>query len=303
MIAGARVEVAPYKKDPQDFILWKPSKSGEPGWPSPAGIKTQGRPGWHIECSAMAWKHLGETFDIHGGGIDLVFPHHENEIAQSRCAFHTPVMANYWMHNGFLQVEGEKMSKSVGNFVTIHELLRTDKFGGRRWPGIELRLAMLLSHYREPINFSVSRVTEAQHLVERFIRAAKFCNISSTKLDQKTIDLLLDDLDTYSAILRLRELSSLVMAVRRSPDIANDEEISYARDTFLPTAKLFGFEFAIAGELSEERAKYVNEQIAVRDAARAAKNFKESDRIRDELAAMGVVLKDSKDGTTWEIAR
>ena len=123
MIAGARVEVAPYKKDPTDFILWKPSKPGEPSWPSPAGVKTPGRPGWHIECSAMAWKHLGETFDIHGGGIDLVFPHHENEIAQSRCAFHTGVMANYWMHNGFLQVEGEKMSKSVGNFVTIRELL------------------------------------------------------------------------------------------------------------------------------------------------------------------------------------
>ncbi len=133
MIAGARVEVAPYKKDPTDFVLWKPSKPGEPAWPSPAGIKTPGRPGWHIECSAMAWKHLGETFDIHGGGIDLVFPHHENEIAQSRCAFHTPVMANYWMHNGFLQVEGEKMSKSLGNFVTIHELLKD-------WPGEVVQL-------------------------------------------------------------------------------------------------------------------------------------------------------------------
>ena len=124
MIAGARVDVAPYKRDPMDFVLWKPSKPGEPAWPSPAGIATPGRPGWHIECSAMSWKHLGETFDIHGGGIDLVFPHHENEIAQSRCAFHTPVMANYWMHNGFLQVEGEKMSKSLGNFVTIRELLK-----------------------------------------------------------------------------------------------------------------------------------------------------------------------------------
>ena len=123
MIAGARVEVAPYKRDPMDFVLWKPSKPGEPSWPSPAGIAAPGRPGWHIECSAMSWKHLGKTFDIHGGGIDLVFPHHENEIAQSRCAFHTPVMANYWLHNGFLQVEGEKMAKSAGNFVTIHELL------------------------------------------------------------------------------------------------------------------------------------------------------------------------------------
>ena len=136
MIAGARVDVAPYKRDPMDFVLWKPSKPGEPGWPSPCGIATPGRPGWHIECSAMSWKHLGETFDIHGGGIDLVFPHHENEIAQSRCAFHTQVMANFWMHNGFLQVEGEKMSKSLGNFVTIRELLAD-------WPGEVLRLDML----------------------------------------------------------------------------------------------------------------------------------------------------------------
>ncbi len=140
MIAGARVEVAPYKKDPMDFVLWKPSKPGEPSWPSPAGIETPGRPGWHIECSAMAWKHLGETFDIHGGGIDLVFPHHENEIAQSRCAFHTPVMANYWMHNGFLQVEGEKMAKSAGNFVTIHELLT------EIWPGEVMPTSMHASN-------------------------------------------------------------------------------------------------------------------------------------------------------------
>src|SRR5712691_1065509 len=127
MIAGARVEVAPYKRNPMDFVLWKPSKPGEPSWPSPEGIATPGRPGWHIECSAMSGALLGETFDIHGGGIDLVFPHHENEIAQSRCAFHTPVMAKHWMHNGFLQVEGEKMSKSIGNFVTIRELLGTKK--------------------------------------------------------------------------------------------------------------------------------------------------------------------------------
>ncbi len=135
MEAGARVEVAPYKRDAMDFVLWKPSKAGEPSWPSPAGIATPGRPGWHIECSAMAEKHLGQIFDIHGGGIDLVFPHHENEIAQSRCAHGTPVMANYWLHNGFLQVEGEKMSKSLGNFVTIHELLETKSFGEQPWHG------------------------------------------------------------------------------------------------------------------------------------------------------------------------
>ncbi len=159
MIAGARVEVAPYKKDPMDFVLWKPSKPGEPAWDSPWG---KGRPGWHLECSAMAGALLGDTFDIHGGGIDLVFPHHENEIAQSRCAHGTPVMANVWMHNGFLQVEGEKMAKSAGNFVTIHDLLHTDAFDGRPWPGEVLRLAMLMTHYRDPIDFSFGRVAEAE---------------------------------------------------------------------------------------------------------------------------------------------
>ena len=164
MIAGARVEVAPYKRDAMDFVLWKPSKPGEPAWPSPCGIAEPGRPGWHIECSAMSWKHLGETFDIHGGGIDLVFPHHENEIAQSRCAFHTPVMANYWMHNGFLQVEGEKMSKSLGNFVTIRDALAqaTDP----RWGEI-LRLNMLRTHYRQPIDWtSATLVRVDDHLCE-----------------------------------------------------------------------------------------------------------------------------------------
>ena len=161
MLAGARVDVAPYKRGDMDFVLWKPSKENEPGWDSPWG---RGRPGWHIECSAMSWAHLGETFDIHGGGIDLVFPHHENEIAQSCCAFGQDVMANYWMHNGFLQVEGEKMSKSLGNFVTIHELLHTEKFGGRKWPGEVLRLAMLKTHYRQPIDWTVKALEEAEDL-------------------------------------------------------------------------------------------------------------------------------------------
>src|ERR1700735_2404086 len=154
MIAGARVEVAAYKRAATDFVLWKPSKPGEPAWPSPCSIAAPGRPGWHIECSAMAWKYLGETFDIHGGGIDLVFPHHEDEIAQSRCAFHTPVMANYWMHNGFLQVEGEKMSKSLGNFVTIHELLPD-------WPGDVIRFNMLRTHYRQPIDWTTRGLEES----------------------------------------------------------------------------------------------------------------------------------------------
>src|SRR3989440_414573 len=165
MVAGARVEVAPYKRDPQDFVLWKPSKPGEPAWPSPAGIKTPGRPGWHIECSAMSWKHLGETFDIHGGGIDLVFPHHENEIAQSRSAFRTPVMANTWMHNGFLQVEDEKMSKSLGNFITIREVLAD-------WQGDVIRLAMLSTHYTQPINWTAKGLEEAEKALGNFFDAA-----------------------------------------------------------------------------------------------------------------------------------
>ena len=158
--AGARVAVDAHKRNPGDFVLWKLSSPEEPGWPSPWG---RGRPGWHIECSAMSAAYLGEVFDIHGGGLDLIFPHHENEIAQSRCAHGTEVMANYWLHNGFLQVEGRKMSKSEGNFVTIHELLHTEKFGGRKWPGEVLRLAMLMTHYREPIDFSVRRLEEAEN--------------------------------------------------------------------------------------------------------------------------------------------
>ena len=176
MIAGARVEVAPYKRDAMDFVLWKPSKPGEPAWPSPCGIAAPGRPGWHIECSAMSdhwlWTKAEprlspaglahpHQFDIHGGGVDLVFPHHENEIAQSRCAFHTPVMANYWMHNGFLMVEGEKMAKSLGNFITIRELLDA-------WPGDEIRLAMLQTHYRQPINWTAAGLREAKRTLDHW---------------------------------------------------------------------------------------------------------------------------------------
>ena len=161
MEAGARVEVAPYKKDPMDFVLWKPSKEGEPSWPSPCSIQKPGRPGWHIECSAMAAKHLGDVFDIHGGGIDLVFPHHENEIAQSRCGHGTDVMARFWLHNGFLQVEGEKMSKSLGNFITIHDLLRD-------WPGEVMRFNMLRTHYRQPIDWTHKGLEESQTTLERW---------------------------------------------------------------------------------------------------------------------------------------
>jgi cysteinyl-tRNA synthetase len=290
MIAGARVEVAPYKKDPQDFILWKPSKLGEPSWPSPAGVKTPGRPGWHIECSAMSAALLGETFDIHGGGIDLVFPHHENEIAQSRCAFRTPVMANYWMHNGFLQVEGEKMSKSLGNFVTIHELLKD-------WPGEVVRFTMLQTHYRQPINWTIAGLREAHKNLDHWY--ALTADVQPGYLCADALDALLDDLNTPKAFGALHELRS--EAAKGTKPAAACLKASAQLIGLLHMSAAAWSSFRPAS-LAIDEAK-VGNLIDARNAARKAKNFKESDRIRDELAAMGVMLKDSKDGTTWEIAR
>ncbi|MEO1720075.1 MAG: cysteine--tRNA ligase, partial [Pseudomonadota bacterium] len=196
MEAGARVDVAPYKRDAMDFVLWKPSRDGEPAWPSPCGIESNGRPGWHIECSAMAKAHLGDTFDIHGGGIDLVFPHHENEVAQSCCANGTDKLASVWMHNGFLQVEGEKMSKSLGNFITINQLLDTDTFGGRSWHGRVLRWAMLQTHYRQPIDWTVERLSQARQTLMEFadIVATSPGASASTEPSREVIDALCDDL-------------------------------------------------------------------------------------------------------------
>jgi cysteinyl-tRNA synthetase len=365
MIAGARVEVAPYKKDPQDFVLWKPSKPGEPAWPSPAGIAAPGRPGWHIECSAMSWKYLGEVFDIHGGGIDLVFPHHENEIAQSCCSFHTPVMAIFWMHNGFLQVEGEKMSKSLGNFVTINQL-------EREYPGDVLRLLMLSTHYRQPIDWTRDGLEKSRkellawsELVLQYFHPNEPLPEATTNLDRELVGALSDDLNTPLAIARLREMFKLakseqipieefirainwvgfrninkpgffhpgfdghmfesgpkptgpqqreIVAYRAA--IANG--LSGLADQLLDTLSRAGFRIQINGagvmfvgnrtsaemaDLETEFRREVSQKIEARNAARKAKDFKESDRIRDELAKMGVVLKDSKDGTSWEIAR
>jgi cysteinyl-tRNA synthetase len=290
MIAGARVEVAPYKKDPQDFVLWKPSKPGEPAWDSPAGIKTPGRPGWHIECSAMAWKHLGETFDIHGGGIDLVFPHHENEIAQSRCAFHAPVMANYWMHNGFLQVEGEKMSKSLGNFVTIHELLKD-------WRGEAVRFTMLQTHYRQPINWTVAGLREAQKNLDHWYTLTG--DVQPGYLCADALDALLDDINTPRTFTALHELRGEAAKGAKPAAACLKASAQLLGLLQMPAAAWAAFRTA---SIEIDESKIVS-LIDARAAARKAKNFKESDRIRDELAAMGVVLKDSKDGTTWEIAR
>jgi cysteinyl-tRNA synthetase len=311
MEAGARVEVAPYKKGPMDFVLWKPSKQAgvagsdksEPAWPSPAGITEPGRPGWHIECSAMSEKHLGPVFDIHGGGIDLVFPHHENEIAQSRCAHDLPVMANVWMHNGFLQVEGEKMSKSLGNFITINELLATGKFGASQWHGRVIRLAMLGTHYRQPIDWTAERLLQARATLLDFADLLSAVEPAAAP-NADVVAALSDDLNTPSA---LSIVYGLAKSARRNPDAAAELRAT------LEFMGLYGGETREALNVGVEAvsvdARKVDELVAARLAARRAKDFKESDRIRDELAAMGVALKDAKDPgtgdivTTWEIAR
>jgi cysteinyl-tRNA synthetase len=294
MIAGARVDVAPYKRDNTDFVLWKPSKPGEPSWPSPAGIKPEGRPGWHIECSAMAWKHLGEKFDIHGGGIDLVFPHHENELAQTCCAFHSDRMANVWMHNGFLQIESEKMSKSLGNFFTIREMLAD-------WPGEVLRLSMLKTHYRSPLDWTLKGAEESAKTLDDWYAIA--ADAEAGQPSPAMIDALYDDLNTAQAMAVLHGL-------RNAAASGGERE----RGEFASSLRLLGFLSMSAAawkgrkqQASGVDAKEVDRLIADRAAARARKDFRESDRIRDELAAMGVAIKDGKDAdgkpvTTWEIA-
>jgi cysteinyl-tRNA synthetase len=316
MIAGSRVEVAPYKRDPMDFVLWKPSKPGEPAWPSPAGIATPGRPGWHIECSAMAWQHLGETFDIHGGGIDLVFPHHENEIAQSRCSFHTPVMANYWLHNGFLQVEGEKMAKSAGNFITIREL--RDGWRDFNWPGDVIRFAMLSTHYRQPLDFSQYALEQASTSLDTF---ALFQTVNPLSPSQEFIDALLDDLNTPRAIAELHRLYKVARAKiseladrALTPDAKVEESDFVAAEQLLAGLRFFGIDLrAYDPDWAQKQAMLglpvnlrdkVDALVGARDAARKARDFKESDRIRDELKALGVELEDHKDGTTtWKVVR
>jgi cysteinyl-tRNA synthetase len=301
MRSSARGEVAP-KHNPMDFVLWKPSNADEPAWPSPGRIRKPGRPGWHIECSAMSWKYLGERFDIHGGGVDLLFPHHENERAQSCCAFNIRKMAQVWMHNGFLQIEGEKMSKSLGNFVTIHELLTTTKFGDVQWNGAVLRLAMLKTHYRQPIDWTVRSLEEAKAIVNSWADAIQPYGIGPQEgiftPPESIVNALCDDLNVSSAITEIHKMAHAA----KSGD-ANAARMLAASADFLGLQRSswdVKLEKYIADSAFDST---VDEMIAARDAARKAKNFGESDRIRDELKAMGVVLKDTKDGTTWEIAR
>ena len=276
-IAGARVEVAPYKRNATDFVLWKPSAPDEPGWDSPWG---RGRPGWHLECSAMSWQYLGETFDIHGGGIDLAPLHHENEIAQSRCAFGHGLMARVWIHNGHLQVEGEKMSKSIGNFVTIRELWDAEVFGGRRWSGNVLRLAMLRTHYRQPIDFTSKGLEEADRALADFGKAC--VGAEATEPGADFLEAMADDLNTPKALAALYTMRGDPAALRAS-------------------LALLGIGLAARDAGAAPLEPEAERLLVRRHAARAAKDWKESDRLRDALFSLGVAVKDNKDGTTsWE---
>jgi cysteinyl-tRNA synthetase len=284
---GARVAVDAHKKSPLDFVLWKQSSGDEPGWESPWG---RGRPGWHIECSAMSAAYLGEVFDIHGGGIDLIFPHHENEIAQSRCAHGTSTMANIWMHNEFVQVEDAKMSKSLGNFVTIRDLLAD-------WPGEVLRLNMLKAHYRSPIDWTLKGLEESAKTLDDWYWVA--ADFKGEWPSEAVIQALSDDLNTPQMIAALHGL-------RNRAASGNEQD----RNQFAGSLRFLGFLSESAAEWKGRKqqasgldTKQIDGLISDRTAARARKDFKESDRIRDQLAAMGVVIKDSKEGTTWEIAR
>ncbi|WEJ57529.1 cysteine--tRNA ligase [Devosia sp. FJ2-5-3] len=295
-LAGARIAVEAHKKNPADFVLWKLSSDNEPGWDSPWG---RGRPGWHIECSAMSERYLGKTFDIHGGGLDLIFPHHENEIAQSRCAHGSHSMANVWMHNGFLQVEGQKMSKSLGNFVTINDLLQTGALGGHAWPGEVLRLAMLMTHYREPIDFSSRRLEEAEAKLRDWQRAARNADAPASEPDADVITALADDLGFHRASVALDALAR--RANRGEADAAGALSASLV---FLG----FTLDSVIGSDESWEPPQHIATAIAERLDALNAKDFSRADAIRTDLAAQGIALLDYKDEagqrqTKWEVKR
>jgi len=279
LIAGARVEVAPYKKDPADFVLWKPSTDQQPGWPSPWG---RGRPGWHIECSAMSGTLLGETFDIHAGGLDLIFPHHENEIAQSRSAFGHSIMAKYWMHNGFLNISGEKMSKSLGNFFTVHELLD-------QYPGEVIRLLLLSAHYRQPLDFTHEGLVQAKATLDRWYGVLRGKDVkAATEVPSSVEEALSDDINTPLAISAIHQIDDPAALKAGANALGLLQQDADAWFRWTPSGN--------AGPTEAE----IEVAIAARQAARKARDFKESDRIRDDLKAKGVILEDGAKGTTWK---
>ncbi len=279
LLAGARVDVAAYKRDPGDFVLWKPSPMELPGWDSPWG---RGRPGWHIECSAMSWRYLGESFDIHGGGSDLIFPHHENEVAQSLCAFPGSGFARVWLHNGMLNVDGVKMSKSLGNFVTVREALH-------RWPGEVIRLLLLRGHYRGTLEFSQALLAESRHELDRFYRALERTPAEAGEVPGAVMDALCDDLNTPLALSHMHALSDAAMA--------GDTQ---AAAGLRASGELLG----LLGQAPEawfrgDGDTAIDAAITERVAARKSRDFARADAIRRDLEAQGILLEDNPAGTTW----
>lgn len=285
LIAGARVDVADYKKNPADFILWKPSKEDQPGWDSPWGF---GRPGWHLECSCMIEDNFGRTIDIHGGGLDLIFPHHENEIAQSRCSHDGAPLANVWMHNGYLTVDGEKMSKSLGNFITVHDLL--EEFPGK---GEAIRLCLLSAHYRQPVDFSRDGIAQAKRQLDRWYRLTDGIEAEASDIPEMFLAALRDDLNSPKAIAELNGLAKRAV------------EDDMVKKQLKAAAGLFGLldqENWFEGS-SDDRAisaKTIEALIVERAEAKKNKDFARADEIRKSLTEQGIALLDGADGTTWE---
>jgi cysteinyl-tRNA synthetase len=298
MVAGARVEVAPYKKDPADFVLWKPSTPDQPGWHSPWG---RGRPGWHIECSAMIEKHLGETIDIHGGGIDLQFPHHENEVAQSACSHGGAPLARFWMHNGFVNIESEKMSKSLGNVLLVHDLIA-------QAPGEAIRLALLNGHYRQPLDWTAEGLAQSRRMLDRLYGALRsLADVKSEPTSDAApdafMDALLDDLNTPKA------LAELFAIAKRANTETDPGTRALLKAELIGAGRILGILemdpeawFAGGGAASHIDGEEIERMIEARNAARKEKNFAEADRIRDELAAMGIQIEDGPQGTSWRVA-
>lgn len=298
MIAGARVEVAPYKKSPEDFILWKPSTDDQPGWESPWG---RGRPGWHLECSAMTQALLGTSLDIHGGGCELAFPHHENERAQSMCAFPDGIFAKYWMHNGLLTIDGEKMSKSLGNFLTVNNLL--DKY-----PGEAMRLALLSGHYRQPLDWTSDLLSQSIKSLNTFYGALRLCpevsNISSENLIKhackKVWEALLDDLNTPLALSHMHTLAADVHKERDEIERVEKSKKLKASGSLMGLLTSAPEDwFKKGGDISSRVAENIEKLIANREKARLEKNFSLADSIRKQLLEMNIALEDSSKGTTW----